>query len=140
MKEARFTKRYWRDKTMFLVNAANQFLPEGAHNSMELSVYMFDFTGMVMQETNCFIALVERPLSDKIFSVVKIPPHTQERIQQCAREAKASVLKASDVIMVAGMFIDSRVVTTIFVQMQHSPQSTDGERYRVIKTVCSVVL
>lgn len=92
-----------------------------------------------MRETNHFMVSAERPLSDKIFSAFLVTPHAQERIRHCAREAEASRLGGSHVVMVAGMFDDRRVVTTIFVQMQYSPHSSGGERYQVIKTVCSVV-
>ena len=158
MKEARFTERYWRDKTRFLVNAANQHLSLGAHDSLEeqenqsekpcptrpggiadadLSVYRFDFTGAMMRGTNRFIVPAKRPLSNEIFSAFLVTPHAEERVRHCAREAAASY---ADIVMVAGLFNDRRVVTSIFVQMQRSSRSEGGERYQVIKTVCSVAL
>ncbi|TEB28114.1 hypothetical protein FA13DRAFT_1794342 [Coprinellus micaceus] len=125
LEKAGLTERYRRDKAMFLAFVATRFLgdrnPTYFGRSMkddDLPLHLFDFTGVTLRITNHFVGIVEQTLAD-FFSQYVITPHAQG---------------------FDGAFIDRRIVTTICIQMQYSPYSTDGERYKVIKAVSSAKL
>jgi hypothetical protein len=101
----------------------------------DLPLHLFDFTGVTLRITNHFVGIVEQTLAD-FFSQYVITPHAQARIRRCAAEMRLR----PNIVLVAGAFIDRRIVTTICIQMQYSPYSTDGERYKVIKAVSSAKL
>ncbi|KAJ3538197.1 hypothetical protein NMY22_g5270 [Coprinellus aureogranulatus] len=150
LRQAGFTERYRRDKTVFLVGLANLYFPDmttlrredrlGRHPGLmnrpdiDPPLISFDLTGTALLMKNQFTSYAHETLAT-FFKRCTFNSHDQERILHCAREMKRS---PDTTLLVTGNFLDLQIHTSVCVQMQYSASSAPGKRYKAVSSVSNV--